>query len=84
MTDSIPLAEAETRLASLVDEAVSGREILIAKDGVLVRLAPLRAMTPRKPSGTPRKPSGLWTVTRISDDFDAPDEELNRLFEGEG
>ena len=77
MTDSIPLAEAETRLASLVDEAVSGREILIAKDGVLVRLAPLRAMTPRKPSG-------LWTVTRISDDFDAPDEELIRLFEGEG
>jgi antitoxin (DNA-binding transcriptional repressor) of toxin-antitoxin stability system len=77
MTDSISLAEAETRLASLVDEAVGGREILIAKDGLLVRLAPLRATTPRKPSG-------LLTVTRISDDFDAPDEEVNRLFEGEG
>jgi len=77
MKDSLHLADAETRLASLVDEAVRGREILIAKDGVLIRLAPLRATTPRKPSG-------LRTVTRISKDLEAPYEEANRLFEGEG
>ena len=30
-----------------------------------------------------RKPSGLLTVSYIADDFDTPDLELDRLYEGE-
>ncbi len=77
MEDSIPLAEVEKRLAALVDEAANGREILIERDGVPVaRLAPLRAKMPRQPSE-------LWTVTRIDDEFDAADVDVERLLEGE-
>jgi hypothetical protein len=30
-----------------------------------------------------RKPSGLLKITYIAEDFDAPDPEIERLFEGE-
>ena len=77
MTRMVNLYEAETHLSALVEAAERGEEVIIAKNGVAkARLAPIG---PRKPA---RKPSKLMRVTFIADDFDAPDPEIERLFEG--
>ena len=79
MTRTINLYEAKTHLSALVDAAERGDEIVIAKHGIAkARLVPLA------PSPLPlRTPSGLLNISFIADDFDAPDEETIRLFEGE-
>jgi prevent-host-death family protein len=72
----VNLYEAKTHLSSLIEAVERGEEIIIAKNGVAkARLAPIG---PRKPA---RKPSGLMRITYIADDFDAPDSEIERLFE---
>ncbi len=78
MPRMVNLYEAKTHLSALVDAAERGEEIVIAKNGVAkARLTPIG---PRKRL---RKPSGLIRITRIADDFDAPDADIVRLFEGE-
>jgi prevent-host-death family protein len=78
MTRTINLYEAKTHLSSLVDAAERGEEIVIAKNGVAkARLGP--AAQPARE----RKPSGLLRIHQIGDDFDAPDAEIVRLFEGD-
>ena len=73
----VNLYEAKTNLSRLVDEALSGEEIVIARAGKpLVRLVPCRA------EDKPRRPgkAKIW----ISDDFDAPlDGEIGAAFRGE-
>ena len=77
MTRIVNLYEAKMHLSALVDDAERGDEIIIAKNGVAkARLAPIG---PRKRA---RKPSKLMHVSFIADDFDAPDPEIDRLFEG--
>jgi prevent-host-death family protein len=78
MTRTINLYEAKTRLSALVDAAERGEEIVIAKNGV----AKARLMPVAQPKRE-RKPSGLLHIRHIADDFDAPDAEIIRLFEGE-
>jgi prevent-host-death family protein len=78
MTRTINLYEAKTHLSALVDAAERGEEIVIAKNGV----AKARLVAAAEPTRE-RKPSGLLRVDYIADDFDAPDEEIIRLFEGE-
>jgi prevent-host-death family protein len=47
---AINLNEAKANLSRLVDAAVAGEEIIIAKAGKpVVRLAPVEAQTPRQP-----------------------------------
>jgi prevent-host-death family protein len=78
MPRTVNLHEAKTRFSALVEAAERGEEIIIAKNGVAkARLAPIG------PPKRMRKPSGLLAVSYISDDFDAPDPELVRLYEGE-
>jgi prevent-host-death family protein len=75
----VNLYEAKTRLSALVEQAAAGEEIIIAKNGVArARLVSIAA------SPTPRQPANALRVTRIADDFDAPDPALVRLFAGEG
>jgi prevent-host-death family protein len=73
----VNLYEAKTNLSRLVDEALGGEEVVIARAGKpLVRLVPCRA------EDEPRKPGNevIW----IADDFDAPlDGELGAAFRGE-
>ena len=77
MLRTINLYEAKTHLSTLVDEAAAGEEIIIAKNGVpKARLAPVAATAEK------RKPSGLLKITYIADDFDAPDPEIEKMFEG--
>ena len=78
MTRTFNLYEAKTHLSALVDAAERGEEIVIAKNGVAkARLVPAGQPTRE------RKPSGLLRIRHIADDFDAPDDEIVRLFEGD-
>jgi prevent-host-death family protein len=78
MARTINLYEAKTHLSALVDAAERGEEIVIAKNGIAkARLVPAAEPTRE------RKPSGLLKVAYIADDFDAPDEDIVGLFEGE-
>ena len=78
MRRTVNLYEARTHLSALVDDAAGGEEIIIAKNGVAkARLGPIG------PLKRPRKPSKLMRISFIADDFDAPDPEIERLFEGE-
>lgn len=77
MPRSVSLYDAKTHLSSLVDDAARGEEIVISKNGVpKARLVPIAAK-PKK-----RRPSGLLTITYIAEDFDAPDIEIEKMFEG--
>jgi len=64
---TINLHAAKTHLSRLVEEAVAGKEIVIAKSGKpLVRLVPVAATRHRAGYGADRG------RIRISEDFDAP------------
>jgi prevent-host-death family protein len=78
MVRTVNLYEAKTHLSSLVEEAAEGGEIIIAKNGVArARLVPIPTHTRR------RKPAGALKDLVISEDFDAPLPELERLFDGD-
>jgi prevent-host-death family protein len=73
----VNIYEAKTSLSRLVDAALSGEEVVIARAGkALVRLVPCRD------EDRPRRPgrAKVW----MSDDFDAPlEDELGAVFRGE-
>jgi prevent-host-death family protein len=66
MAKVLNLYEAKSQLSSLVEEAASGTEIIIAKAGVpRARLVPIKATVRRRPGGSKGR-------IRIAKDFDAP------------
>jgi prevent-host-death family protein len=71
--------EAKAQLSRLVDQALAGEEVQIARAGhPLVRLVPIQI------ESQPRQGGQLRGKIQIADDFDAPDPEIERLFYGEG
>ncbi len=77
MTRIVSLCNAETHLSALVEPAAAGAEIVIARNGATqARLAPAGL---RGKSG---KPANAMQLTRIADDFAAPDAAVVRLSEG--
>jgi antitoxin (DNA-binding transcriptional repressor) of toxin-antitoxin stability system len=64
--------EAKTQLSKLIERALAGERIVIARAGrPLVELRPYRSVRPRVP--------GVWKgKARIARDFDAPVEELEQ------
>lgn len=67
----VSLEEARTQLPDLIDAAVGGEEVIIAKDPChLVKLVPILTAKPRPQFGSAK---GLITM---SDDFDAPLEDF--------
>ena len=71
---SVNIHEAKTRLSQLLEQVQSGDEIVIAKAGnPIARLVPY---TP--PKRTIAQPGAMKGAIWISDDFDAP---VNDLFE---
>lgn len=67
----VSLEEAKTQLPDLIDAAVGGEEIIIAKDSQhLVKLVPITTKKPRPQFGSAK---GLITM---SDDFDEPLEDF--------
>ena len=73
---TVNIHQAKTHLSRLLEEAISGEEIVIAKAGkAMVRLVPY------KEEKTPREPGGWEGKVWIAPDFDETDEEIIRLFE---
>jgi prevent-host-death family protein len=75
----VNMHEAKTQLSRLVDEAVGGEEIVIAKAG-----KPLVRLVPVSEERLPREPGALRGQIWIADDFDEPlPEEIAAAFRGE-
>lgn len=68
---------AKTHLSRLLEEAVAGEDIVIAKAG-----RPYVRLSPCQTERAPRVLGGWEGRAVIADDFDAPNEEIIRLFEG--
>lgn len=72
----INIAEAKSRLSRLVERALAGEEVVIARaNKPLVRLAPVEsaARAPRQPG------SGKGELRRLAPDFDAPLDDFRHL-----
>ncbi len=70
--------DAKTHLSRLVRRAAAGEEIVIGRAG-----EPLAKLVPYRPEAGPRE-GGQWRGRiQVADDFDAPDPQLERLFDGE-
>lgn len=69
--------EAKTHFSRLVERALAGEEVVVARNGV-----PLITLKPLAPAGKARTPGLSRSKGRVADDFDAPlDEETLREFE---
>ena len=75
-SESVSIYDAKTRLSELGDRAANGEEIIVTKHGkARFRIVPLEWKAPRRrPEGNP------LGITYVADDFDAPDEEIERMF----
>ena len=74
-TASFTIAEAKAHLSSLLERVARGEEIIIRRAG-----QPVAKLVPYKEPLTRRKPGGLRGQIWMSDDFNEPDEEIERLF----
>jgi prevent-host-death family protein len=74
--ETINMHEAKTRLSNLVDQALAGKDVVIAKAGTpLVRLVPVGR------AAAARKPGRFKGRVRLSADFDQTPAEVIRSFE---
>lgn len=74
----VNMHEAKSSLSKLGEQAWKGEEVIIAKAG-----KPYLDLVPHKPKLKPRAPGALKGVIRIHEDFDAADEQIIAMFEGE-
>lgn len=75
---TVNMHEAKTRLSSLVEEAVSGEDVIIAKAGTpMVKLVPVKRNT------SPRVPGRWKGQISIAKDFEQTPEEVISAFEEE-
>ena len=74
----VNIYQAKTNLSKLIEQALEGEEVVIAKAGKpKVKLVKIeKKLEPRKPGALKGK---IW----VSEDFDDEDEEINKLFYGE-
>jgi prevent-host-death family protein len=77
MTEIVNMHQAKSSLSRLVERALAGEEVVIARNGEpLVRLVPVQKK--REPRVPGRGKGKIW----ISPDFEFTDEEITELFEG--
>ncbi len=77
MSQIVSLYDGKTQLSALVDRAAAGEEIVITSNGVPpAKIVPLPAL------GAARIPADALGVTHISEDFEAPDPDVEALFNG--
>ncbi len=75
--------EAKTNLSQLIEAALRGEEVIIARRGVpAVKLVP--AETPKDKRTALQKLAGLYAgqIKEIDPDWWKPDDEMTELFEG--
>jgi len=63
----INIHEAKTHLSRLIEQTISGKEIVIAKHG-----KPVARLIPYHRAVKKRTPGSLQGKIKVSDDFDAP------------
>lgn len=73
--DLIPITEAKTQLSKLIERVQQGEEIVIRRGA-----QPVAKLVRYEPPKDPRKLGALNGKIWMSQDFDEPDEELERLF----
>jgi prevent-host-death family protein len=71
--------DAKTHLSHLVECALAGEEVIIARAGM-----PLVRLTPMEHDTRPREGGQLHGTLWIAENFDAPDPEIEKLFYGDG
>jgi prevent-host-death family protein len=77
VSETVNMHQAKSSLSRLVERALSGEEIVIARNGEpLVKLVPV----PKRPK--PRVPGRYKGQMSIEPDFEFTDEEIAELFEG--
>ena len=77
MTEIVNMHQAKTSLSRLVERALAGEDVVIARNGEpLVKLVPVPKE--RKPRVPGRGKGKIW----ISPEFEFNDEEITELFEG--
>lgn len=77
MTETVNMHQAKSSLSRLVERALAGEDVVIARNGKpLVRLVPV--LQERKPRIPGRLKGKIW----ISPDFEFTDAEIEELFEG--
>jgi prevent-host-death family protein len=77
MTELVNMHQAKSSLSRLVERALAGEEVVIARNGEpLVKLVPVPKE--RKPRVPGRGKGKIW----ISSDFEFTDDEITELFEG--
>lgn len=75
----VNIHEAKTHFSRLIQDALQGKKIIIAKGG-----KPLVTLTPLESAMPPRRGGQLKGLIKISDDFDAPlPDEVLKQFYGE-
>ena len=78
--DTVNIHEAKTQLSKLLMRVALGEEFIIANRGVPVaKLSPYQSPL----ASSSRIPGRLSGQIKISEDFDASDEEIANLFEGD-
>jgi prevent-host-death family protein len=75
---TVNMHEAKSKLSSLVEKAVSGKDVIIAKAG-----APMVRLVPVKRDLRPRIPGRFKGRISIAPDFNATPPDLIGSFEGE-
>lgn len=74
---TVNMHDAKTTLSKLVEQALAGEEVVIAKAGIpLVKLVPVQRIE------APRKPGRFKSQIVIAPDFDTTPEEVISAFEG--
>ena len=76
MAEAVTVTEAKSQLSQLIERAANGEEIVIRRGKAPVA----RLVGYAEPTGRRRMPGDLRGQIWMSDDFDEPDEELERLF----
>jgi prevent-host-death family protein len=75
MSETVTVTEAKTQLSSLIERVTGGEEIVIRRGQ-----HPVAKIVAYTAETRLRKPGALRGQIWMSDDFDEPDEETERLF----
>ena len=74
-TDTVTVTEAKTQLSSLIERVTEGEEIVIRRGQ-----RPVAKLVRYDDPATPRRMGDLRGQIWMSEDFNEPDEEIERLF----
>lgn len=77
MVETVNIHAAKTHLSRLIDRVETGEEIVIARAG-----RPVARLVAYRKTTRPRVPGRWRDQIVIASDFDAPNEEITRDFEG--